>query len=75
MSDWIKCSDRLPLELDAVTPYRTQLVIVSDGKHVGFAVFEAGNGCGNPWRGFSTYSDYSGDIIYWQPLPDAPVTA
>ena len=73
--DWIKCSERLPLEIDAVTPYKTELVIVSDGQSVGFAVFETGNGCGNPWRAFSVYSDYSGSIIYWRPLPQPPVEA
>ena len=72
MSEWIKVSERMPLELDEIAVYRTVLVIVSNGFSVGFAVYEAGNGCGKPWRGFSQYSDYSGNVTHWMPLPAAP---
>lgn len=72
MSDWIKVSERLPLELDSVTPYKTEQVIVSDGTFVDFAIFETGNGCGVPWRGFSKHSTWIEKITHWMPLPAPP---
>lgn len=72
MSKWIKISERLPLELDETAFYRSEMVIVSNGTDVGFAVYEAGNDFGNLWRGFSKQSDYDGDVTHWMPLPAPP---
>lgn len=71
---WISVNDRLPLELDPLTPYKEVFVIATDGVVVGVNMFASGNGLGKPWRGFS---EHFGEIeppkiTHWQPLPEPP---
>jgi len=71
---WISVKDRLPLDLDPLTPHKTVFVIATDGVDVGVNMFASGNGCGKPWREFSKYFGEieSSKITHWQPLPEPP---
>lgn len=73
---WRDVREELPLELDSILPYRTVEVIVTNGTSVGFSEFQAGNGGGTPWRGFSIYSYFNDveGITHWMPLPTTPTS-
>lgn len=71
MSEWIKCSERMPLELsdehtDAVD------VIVTDGEMVGVCECRSGY-MPYPWVEWSNYGDIDAkQITHWMPLPEPP---
>lgn len=70
--EWIKCSDRMPLEISIETGFRCLDVLVTDGETVGTCACEAGK-LPEPWVAFSPYGDINKDIItHWMPLPEPP---
>lgn len=67
---WIKCSDRMPLEIDGSRG--CVAVLVTDGESVGLCDYMKGD-APMPWGSFSSYGDVNGnDITHWQPLPSPP---
>ncbi|MGC8427636.1 DUF551 domain-containing protein [Mixta calida] len=69
---WIKCSERMPLELSDELPSRFLEVIVTDGCLVGKSECQAG-WLPHPWVGFSCWGDIEpSKITHWQPLPSPP---
>lgn len=66
--EWIKCSDRLPLEVSNET-FRSISVIVTNGLDVGLCDCQAGDG----WFEWSSYGDINAvKITHWMPLPEPP---
>lgn len=73
MSGWIKCGDRMPLEVSGEVPFRSVEVIATDGVTVMQCTFDAGNGCGKPWAAWNGYNNIpASQITHWQPLPSPP---
>lgn len=73
MGEWIKCSERLPIELDEMVRFESMAVLATDGSVVELCRFNSGHGCGKPWASWSTYNHISADkITHWQPLPEPP---
>lgn len=73
MSEWIKCSERLPAEPEPGVIFDAVDYLVSNGVSVGVVSFERGHGCGMPWADWSNYGDIrKKDITHWQPLPEPP---
>lgn len=73
MGEWIKCSERLPMEPDPEVLYETVTCLVSNGVHVGTSSFDRGHNSGTPWACWNNYGDIApGEIAYWQPLPEPP---
>ena len=72
MSEWIKCSERMPLDVSDELPARFVDVIVTDGCLVGVSQCQAG-WMPYPWVKFSSFGDIEpSDITHWQPLPEPP---
>jgi len=73
MSEWIKCSERMPADPDASITFESVTYLVSDGGRVTAVDFERGHGCGKPWAAWTNYGDMPrSDITHWQPLPAPP---
>ena len=75
MSEWIKCSDRLPLEPDKCVTFESITVLVSDEcGNVKSAEFARGGGhIDMPWACWSDYNLIPASrITHWQPLPPPP---
>lgn len=77
MSEWIKCSDRMPLEAPPEGAYADVEVLVTNGFLVEQMLCEAGNPLTDkgyePWVSFSNYGAISpGEITNWMPLPEPP---
>ncbi|MFU6299416.1 DUF551 domain-containing protein [Pseudomonas aeruginosa] len=78
MSEWIKCSDRLPLEPDPTVIFESVRVLTSDREgNVRECEFARGGGhLGIPWACWSTYNPLrTDDITHWMPLPAPPQDA
>jgi hypothetical protein len=77
MSEWIKCSERMPLEYPAEGVYADVEVLVTDGVEVHQALCASGcpltdNGY-KPWVEFSEYGCIApSEITHWMPLPEPP---
>jgi len=66
--EWIKCSDRMPLELSDEHISEVE-VIVTDGTTVGTCECRRGY-MPSPWVEWSNYGDIDADkITQWMPLP------
>jgi hypothetical protein len=71
MSEWISVKDRLPLSPTGTSEkvYETVDVLVTDGKYVCSAEFQAGR----TWADWCKYDDIPGcDVTHWMPLPELP---
>lgn len=69
--EWIKCSERMPLELSDERIESID-VIVTDGDFVGVCECRGGY-MPNPWVEWSAYGDIDPkDITHWMPLPPPP---
>jgi len=69
---WIKCSERLPLDLSDRRVFREVEVIVTDGSVVGTCEYQAGN-MPREWAEWSNYGDIDANkITHWMPLPPPP---
>lgn len=74
MSEWIKCSDRYPLELSETVVFEVVDVLVTDGVLVRVCDFQRGGASQlRPWRAWGKYGilDETG-ITHWMPLPEPP---
>lgn len=70
--EWIKCSEKMPLEVSSFHCFRTKTVVVSDGFDVGICDCQAGN-MPNAWVDWSIHGDIDADkITHWMPLPEPP---
>ena len=70
--EWIKCSERMPIELSDRRVFQEVEVIVTDGSVVGTCEYQSGN---RPlaWAEWSKYGDIeSSKITHWMPLPPPP---
>lgn len=79
MSEWIKVSDRMPLEAPPEGEYAAVEVLVTDGLVVEQMPCASGNPLTDkgykPWVSFSEYGAISPDeITHWMPLPKLPKT-
>jgi len=76
MSEWIKCSDRMPIMMEDVRVYKSVEVIVTDGKLVTTCDCCAGIPSDFPekfWVSFSQYGNMPpSQITHWMPLPEPP---
>ncbi|HBP5411296.1 TPA: DUF551 domain-containing protein [Pseudomonas aeruginosa] len=75
MSEWIKCSDRLPLEPDPTVTFESVRVLASDRDgNIRESEFARGGGLiGKPWACWSLYSPLRpDDITHWMPFPAPP---
>lgn len=77
MSEWIKISERMPLENPLEGDYVAMDVLATDGFIVAMATCASGNPLtGNgyePWVAFTNYGDIDAeDITHWMPLPEPP---
>lgn len=75
MSQWIKCSDRLPLEPCAEVTYeQIEVLAANRNGDVAQMMFARGGGHINlPWAAWDNYGAISrGEITHWMPMPDAP---
>lgn len=71
MSNWIKCSERMPLELSD-EEVGSVTAIVTDGTIVGTCDCQQGY-LPHPWVEWSNYGDIDAKYItHWQPLPEPP---
>lgn len=71
MADWIKCSERMPLEpIETCEPhtYYDVEVCVFDGSNVFVAHYAVGS-LPQPW---GIWVDTCAKITHWQPLPEPP---
>lgn len=59
MTDWIKCSERMPENMDTV--------ITSNGFDIGCQWWD-----GDSWQEWSSHDAVPGDVTHWQPLPEPP---
>lgn len=76
MSEWIKCSERLPLEADSSVTFEQVSVLVSSGSGDVYQMdFARGGGhIGMPWAAWSAYGPlHASEIAHWTPLPEPPV--
>lgn len=72
MSEWIKCSERLPLIAVDGQHFETVEVLVTDGKYVHATEFRAG-GIPAAWAEFDGYGAIArSQITHWQLLPEPP---
>lgn len=70
MSEWIKCSDRMPLPNHG--DIAEVVVLVTNGDVVGTCSCHSGTHP-IPWVSFSSYGEVNGnEITHWQPLPSLP---
>ncbi|WP_343552160.1 DUF551 domain-containing protein [Pantoea sp.] len=68
---WVKCSERMPLELSDVHISEVE-VIVTDGTQVGTCECRRGY-MPRPWVEWSNYGDIDAEkITHWMPLPAEP---
>ncbi|MBA5956281.1 DUF551 domain-containing protein [Pseudomonas lactis] len=73
MTEWIACSERLPLQVGEVEVFESIPVIATDGHIVRQCDFDAGNGVGTPWAQWNTYNEIPpSQITHWMPLPSPP---
>ena len=74
--EWIKCSDRLPLEISKADEYESVQVNVlymedyegENGNGVGVEFYTVGDKP-RPW---GIWSNHTGNITHWMPLPEPP---
>lgn len=72
MSEWIKTSERMPINLSDYKYLHSKAVIVTNGLDVAICECQAG-GLPEPWVAWSRYGDIDSDTItHWQPLPAPP---
>jgi hypothetical protein len=67
MTDWIKCSERLP-EIDEFG--FSEPILASDGADVDRAVFH--ESLGDSTLRCSSHNRYAWDVTHWMPLPAPP---
>lgn len=77
MREWIKVSDRMPLEAPPEGEYVATDVLASDGYRVAQVTCTAGNPLTDsghiPWVEFTNYGEIGAeDITHWMPLPEPP---
>lgn len=77
MSEWIKCSERMPLEAPPEGTYADEEVLVTDGLLVEQMLCASGNPLTDkgykPWVSFSNYGAISlEEITHWMRLPEPP---
>lgn len=72
MQNWIKCSERMPINPTSEEVYGQVQCLVTDGSIVGVCDYQSGNRP-EAWAYWSEYGDISPDeITHWQPLPEPP---
>lgn len=75
MSEWIKCSERLPLEPDESVTFESLSVLATDRDGV-VRIMEFARGGGHinmPWACWSGYGGLRPETItHWMPLPEPP---
>jgi hypothetical protein len=73
---WVKCSERMPIDIDEVRAYKSIEVLATDGHFVTAIDCIAGIPNGKReefWCTFSTYGNMKPkEITHWMPLPAAP---
>lgn len=73
MSEWIKCSDRMPTERETFDPSSTTNVLVANDLGVIQVAFWTYEGlCWADANGEEIDEDSFGFITHWQPLPEPP---
>jgi len=75
--DWVKCSERMPIDIDEVRAYESKEVLATDGQMVTAIDCIAGIPSGNReefWCVFSPYGKMNPkEITHWMPLPKPPI--
>ena len=72
-NEWIKCSERLPMDPSIDSVYDTLDVLVTDGDRVASMEFQRGHGCGKPWAAWTVYGPLHPNLVtHWMPLPEPP---
>jgi len=77
VSEWIKVSERMPLEAPPEGTYADVEVLVTDGLLVEQMLCASGNPLTSngyvPWVAFTNYGAISPNkITHWMPLPEPP---
>lgn len=74
--EWVKCSERMPLDINEIDVFKSVEVLVTDGKQVTATDCNAGIPNGDRdkfWCAFSKYGAMHPKIIsHWMPLPEPP---
>lgn len=73
MSDWIKCVDRLPTEMEDYDPTSTtDVLVVDDFGKVQVAFYSYESLSWGDFNGDEIDADEWGVITHWMPLPKPP---
>ena len=73
MSQWIKCSESLPIERESFDPTSTVNVLVADDHGCVSVAFWTYEGlCWADANGDEIDEESFGNITHWMPLPKAP---